>query len=341
MPFKINNQIVNKHLLHYVPHGINDSVFKPLDKNDARIVAKKNALFGNEQYDFVIFYNSRNVQRKKTSNTILAFRAFCDNLSPEQAKKCALVLHTEAIQDPGTDLPAVISAICPNYKVIIDESRMTPEDMCACYNIADVTILISSNEGFGLSVAESLMCGTPIVVNVTGGLQDQIGQLDDKGNPVEFTAEFGTNNTGKYKTHGIWAKPVYPATISIQGSPPTPYIFDDICRWEDTAEALMYWYIAGNEKREVAGLEGRRWAMNEGGLNSKNMCAQFITAMDYTINHFVPSKSFDLFKPENLLGHAQPFGSIGVPIPVIDKKKISDTVAVNFRLTASLATFAE
>ena len=37
------------------------------------------------------------------------------------------------------------------------------------YNIADVTINIASNEGFGLATCESLMSGTPIIVNVTGG----------------------------------------------------------------------------------------------------------------------------------------------------------------------------
>lgn len=331
MPFKINNQFVNKHLLHYVPHGIDNNTFKPLDKNDKRIREKKKSLFGEKQYDFVLFHNSRNVQRKKTSNTILAFRAFCDNLTQEEADKCVLVLHTEAVQDAGTDLPAVIQALCPTYKVIIDESRMSPEDMCAMYNIADVTILISSNEGFGLSISESIMCGTPVIVNVTGGLQDQIGQLDDNGNPVEFTAEFGTNNTGKYKKHGIWAKPVYPTSRSIQGSPPTPYIFDDICTWEDAAEAILYWYMAGAKNREAAGLEGRRWAMNEGGLNSVNMCNQFIKAMDYTIEHFVPSPSFGVFKPEQFIGQEQPFNKIGVPIPTFDKSKIESEIAVVFK----------
>ena len=333
MPFKINNQFINKHLLHYVPHGIDDTIFKPLDANDKRIKEKYKQWFGTINYDFVVFHNSRNVQRKKTSNTVLAFRAFCDNLPLEEAKKCALVLHTEAVQDAGTDLPAVIQALCPNYKVIIDESRMTPEDMVACYNIADVTMLISSNEGFGLSIAESIMCGTPIIVNVTGGLQDQIGQLDDNGNPIEFNAEFGTNNTGKYKKHGIWAKPVYPVARTIQGSPPTPYIFDDLCTWEDVSEAIMFWYLAGEENRKLAGLEGRRWAMNEGGINSKNMCAQFIKAMDYTLEHFVPSPAFGIYKPDLFIGQKQPFDQIGVPIPTLDKNKIQSEIETVFKTT--------
>jgi glycosyltransferase involved in cell wall biosynthesis len=303
-----------------------------LDANDKRIRERKKQLFGTSQYNFVVFYNSRNVQRKKTSNAILAFRAFCDNLPKDQAEKCVLVLHTEAVQDAGTDLTAVIEALCPMYKVVIDQSKLSPEEMCATYNVADVTILLSSNEGFGLSVAESIMCGTPIVVNVTGGMQDQIGQLDDNGNPVVFTAEFGTNNVGKYKKHGIWAKPVWPAARTIQGSPPTPYIFDDVCTWEDAAEALMYWYLMPSTEREVCGAEGRRWACNEGGLSSENMCNQFIKAMDATINHFFPAPSFGIYKTE-FIGHAQPNNYIGVEIPKIDIQKIQENIKKTLGVT--------
>ena len=46
--------------------------------------------------------------------------------------------------------------------------------MASMYNMADVTVNISDAEGFGLSTLESLACGTPIIVNMTGGLQDQV-----------------------------------------------------------------------------------------------------------------------------------------------------------------------
>ena len=42
------------------------------------------------------------------------------------------------------------------------------------YNMADCTINISDAEGFGLGTLESLACGTPIIVNMTGGLQEQV-----------------------------------------------------------------------------------------------------------------------------------------------------------------------
>jgi glycosyltransferase involved in cell wall biosynthesis len=265
MPFKNK-----KHLLHLVPHGINSDVFRPLSSTEKLIKDKKKQLFGDKQYDFVLFYNSRNVQRKKTSNAVLAFRAFCDNLTPEQAAKCVFVLHTEKVQDAGTDLPEVIKALCPNYDVVFVENKISPDEMCAMYNIADATILTSSNEGFGLSIAESIMCGTPVIVNVTGGLQDQIGQVDDNGQPFEFDLNFGTNSIGKYKNHGIWAKPVFPSNRSLQGSPQTPYIFDDRVKFEDVSDAIMYWYKTPETIREEMGQAGRQFC--EKNLKNGDNC---------------------------------------------------------------------
>src|SRR5579862_1100857 len=100
-------ELKNKTLLHYVPHGINSKMFHPIPSDDAILKVKRKALFGDKHYDFVLFYNSRNVQRKRTSNIMLAYKAFCDNLTKEQAAKCCMILHTEARQDAGTDLIAV------------------------------------------------------------------------------------------------------------------------------------------------------------------------------------------------------------------------------------------
>lgn len=311
-----------KAILHYVPHGINPVTFKPIPKDDPLMAKRRKELFGDKKYDFVIFYNSRNVQRKRTSNIMLAFRAFCDNLPPEEAKKCVLLMHTEIRQDAGTDLLAVKEAFCPNYDVVFSTVKYTPDDMNMLYNIADVTINLSSNEGFGLSTAESIMAGTPIIVSVTGGLQDQIGQVQDDGSPVVFGKDFGSNNVGKYKKHGCWAYPVWPLVRCIQGSIPTPYIFDDMTRWEDAANGFMYWYLAGPDKRKACGLKGREWAMNEGGLNAPNMCAQFIKCINYTLANFKPVKRFGIFTDKDYVGNLMPDGSMGFEIPKIDKEQL-------------------
>ena len=316
--------VKGKHLLHYIPHGINSDTFKPLNKNDENLIELRKDIFKGKDYEFVFFYNSRNIQRKRTSNIALAFKMFCENLPKEKSDKCILVCHTEKVLDAGTDLGAIQEAFLSDHNFLVIENKFSPEEMNLLYNIADVTINVSSNEGFGLSVAESIMSGTPVIVNVTGGLQDQIGQLDDDGKPVEFDFNFSSNNEHRYSRHGIWAKPVWPVTRVVQGSPPTPYIFDDLCKWEDVAKAMMYWYMMTSEDREKCGLEGRRWAMNEGGLNHKNLAEQFIKAMDFTIENFIPEKSFALHTVDEHVGHKMPKNSLGFEMPKIDLDSINN-----------------
>jgi len=319
MPFNINGKIEDKILLQYCPHGIDDECFKPLDKSDPQLVDFKKRLFGPKDYKFVLLYNSRNVHRKRTSNIMLAYAQFCSNLTKEEADKCVLVLHTEIMHDAGTNLLAIKEAFCPNYNVLFSPGKLSPQDMCFMYNSADVTVNASSNEGFGLSIAESIMCGTPVTVAVTGGLQDQIGQVTDDGKPVEFDADFGSNNIGRYKKCGPWAYPVWPVTRLVQGSIPTPYIFDDLTRWEDFAEGFMYWYLMTDKQRTACGAEGRRWSLAEGGLNSKNMGQTFIDGMDYVFKNWTKPKKFSLHTIADHVGNKMPDGHMGFTYDPIDK----------------------
>ena len=140
MPLK-NGKI----LLNYVPHGINDKIYKPISDDDRALKDRYKKHFGDKNYDFVLFYNSRNIQRKRTSNIVLAFRAFCDNLTPEQADRCVLLMHTEKALDAGTDLQVVKNALCDKYNIIFDEAKCSPEELVLDYNIADAVINITSN----------------------------------------------------------------------------------------------------------------------------------------------------------------------------------------------------
>lgn len=322
----INEPMNGRTLLHYVPHGINEQIFHKMDPNTKEYQERYNHIFNGKNYDFVIFYNSRNVQRKRTSNIVLGYRMFCDNLPKEIAKKCCLLLHTEIMHEAGTNLIALKEALCPEYDIIFSPSKIPPEEMPYLYSFADVTINASSNEGFGLSIAESLMCATPIIATVTGGLQDQIGQTDDDGNPIVFTQDFSSNNCGKYKKHGVWAYPLWPATRLIQGSIPTPYIFDDLVKWEDIAESFMYWFKMPKEDRIKAGKEGRRWICNEGGLNATNMCEQFVIGMEYVFQNWKPRKPFTLSTIKDYVGNFMLDQKMGFEIPTIDQNKIEEKI---------------
>jgi hypothetical protein len=114
----------NKVLLHYVPHGINPEIFKPVPIEECLDI--KRDVFGDKNYDYVLFYNNRNIRRKQTSNIVLAYRMFCDSLSKEQSKKCLLLLHTHPVDNNGTDLIAVVEALCPDYDVKFSTKKLSP-----------------------------------------------------------------------------------------------------------------------------------------------------------------------------------------------------------------------
>lgn len=308
----------------YVPHGINTETFKPLTSVEDvnKLQHLRRDLFGKKDYKFVVFYNNRNIRRKQTGTVMLAYRAFCDNLPTEDAKKCLLFMHTNAIDENGTDLKACKEAMCPDYDVIFSEAKIHPDVLNQYYNIVDVTINIADNEGFGLGTAESLSAGTPIAVTVTGGLQDQCGFVDENGKPVEFNTNWGSNHDGKFKKHGRWVTPIYPGARMIQGSVPTPYILADYAKWEDAAEALMYWYLIGSDKREECGLEGRRWLSNEGNLNSKYMCEKMAQGLTDMINNWKGREVFNIHRHDEYVGHNMPGKQLGFEIPKIDKEAV-------------------
>ena len=54
-----------------------------------------------------MFFNSRNIRRKQIPDTLVAYKLFIDSLPEEKAKKCAFLLHTQIVDDNGTDLEAV------------------------------------------------------------------------------------------------------------------------------------------------------------------------------------------------------------------------------------------
>jgi len=148
------------------------------------------------------------------------------------------------------------------------------------------------------------MCGTPISVNVTGGLQDQCGfkyclnfiTADD------YSWVHTLHDAKKWKdnpdlTWGDWCKPVWPSNRSLQGSIPTPYIFDDRPSFEDFADALKGWYDMGKEERERCGQLGHEFVMSDDAMMSARAMSQnFIDHMDTTFEKWTSRKRYTIFK---------------------------------------------
>jgi glycosyltransferase involved in cell wall biosynthesis len=288
-------------IIEYVPHGLNHEIFKPLNESSPEweeYTQFKKSVFNGKEFDFVLYFNSRNIRRKQIPDTMLAWKYFIDQLPPEQAEKCAFILHTQPVDDHGTDLTAVMDYFFGDYpnkgNIFFSNSKLDSHQMNFLNNLSDAQILLTSNEGWGLALTEALLAGRPIIANVTGGMQDQMRFEDEDGNWFTPDAEIPSNNTGRYKKHGEWAFPVYPTNRSLQGSPPTPYIWDDRCRAEDAAEQIMAVYSLPKEERLARGLKGREWALSdEAGLTGEKMGKRAIKYLDQLFSTWTPREKFE------------------------------------------------
>lgn len=287
--------------LKYVPHGINPKYFfKPTTEQELKDVADvRKGMFADAEIDFAVLYNNRNIRRKMTGDVILAYREFQKTLTPEQAARCRLVLHTQPVDENGTDIPALIRDVCPEINVVFSNQRVDTKILNCIYANCDVIINLASAEGFGLATAEAIMAEKIIIANVTGGLQDQMGFRNDEGNYLhedrDFTEEFGSNFTGRFKNHGEWVLPCFPVQRALVGSPQTPYIFDDRCSWEEAGRHIRTVYDMSKEERERRGKLGREYMLTQ-GFSAEEMSRRVINGINEVFEKWEPRERYAIFK---------------------------------------------
>ena len=218
----------------YIPHAVDSAVFKPETLEDI----KKNRVDRNLDDKFICVWNNRNARRKQSGSLIFWFKDFLDKIGHDKA---TLIMHTDPKDVHGQDLEAIINELgLVNGEVLFSRDKVDSKDLALMYNMADLTINISDAEGFGLATLESLSCGTPVLLNMTGGLQDQI--------------------TDGETCFGIGLEPSSKAII---GSQEVPFIYEDRLNGEEVSAALVKLYEMGPEKRRELGAAGREYTKKQ------------------------------------------------------------------------------
>ena len=129
-----------------------------------------------------------------------------------------------------------------NGEVILSTQKLPPEELAKVYSASDCTINISDAEGFGLATLESLASETPVIVNMTGGLQEQVTDGEEW---------FG---------YGI-----QPSSKAIIGSQDVPWIYEDRISKEDFLDAITSFYELSKESRDEMGHKGRAHVLKNYG----------------------------------------------------------------------------
>ena len=214
----------------HIPHTVDTSSFKKRQKEEYEdILAQQDNSFENKM---VFFWNNRNARRKQSGTLIFWFKEFLDIIGKDKA---CLIMHTEPKDPHGQDLGAIIENLdLTNGEVLLSTTKVDSKTLSKFYNIADCTINISDAEGFGLGTLESLACETPIIVTMTGGLQEQVTDGEDW---------FGIG--------------IDPKAKAIIGSQEVPWIFEDRITKEDFLEAMVKFYNTSKVDRDLWGQKGR------------------------------------------------------------------------------------
>jgi hypothetical protein len=124
---------------------------------------------------------------------------------------------------------------------------------------------------------------------------------DENGKWVDFSKDFPSNHFGRYKKHGKWAFPCYPTNMSIVGSIPTPYIFDDRADFRDIAAQIENVYNLTPEEREEVGKAAREWVTSdESKMSARWMCKNVIDAIEETFDKWQQRSKYEFMKVEKL-----------------------------------------
>ena len=238
----------------YIPHAIPTEIFKRSSKIDRDNFRKKQ--YDSDENEFVLFYNNRNARRKQSGSLIFWFNTFLKKLQKKhKGAKAKLIMHTEPHDPNGQDLYAIINSLgLDNGEVRISTDKVDIAQLAVIYSSVDVTMGISDAEGFGLATFESLACETPIIVTMTGGLQEQVTNLDKVTEEIMLKRNAKSKEFTEYE-HGIGLEPTSKAII---GSQEVPFIYEDRLSESQVVDALMKMYEYGAEKRAELGAAGRK-----------------------------------------------------------------------------------
>jgi glycosyltransferase involved in cell wall biosynthesis len=179
--------------LTYIPHGIDLTIF-----NDRGKIAK--SAMGIPEDAFLVVTNAANRGRIPVRK---AFGEMADAMSKFMKDRPDVhwMIHTEPNgHSDGVNIPRLIAAVGIDpqrvrYPHPVHFRNGIPQDAIATmYSAADVQLLTSMGEGFGIPAVEGQACGTPVIVSDFSAQTELVG-AHGKTVPVqrvwdEFQASF-------------------------------------------------------------------------------------------------------------------------------------------------------
>jgi glycosyltransferase involved in cell wall biosynthesis len=169
-----------------VYHGVDTDLFWPVSRQRPitlstghTVTTKREAKqqFGYDPDGFLVLRVDRNSGRKDFPATWSALLPVMHRHSDIQVH-----FHCQGKNDMhGVDLPAMFSRDPATFKRFFIPDQFdtfdgwTQPDLNALYNAADLFVTTSRGEGFGLTIAEALSCGVPVIAQNISAIPEVVG----------------------------------------------------------------------------------------------------------------------------------------------------------------------
>lgn len=228
----------------YIPHGVDTEQYRPMDEDERpsnlvmEIDGEQKELDLNETFVFGMIA-ANYADRKNIPNHMEAFKRFIDNVDED----AILYMHMWQKSDVGYDLYRIqqdlgipdrnIAWIPPDLYHDVGDVTLN-----AWYNNMNVLLNATMGESWGLTITESMACGTPAIVSNFSSMPEQVGFSGSDGDSpgVPNPYDIGEEYSFREGNHGLVVRPrmhVWREKVSSK---------QYICHPEDIYVAMRYYY---------------------------------------------------------------------------------------------------
>ncbi len=156
-----------------------------------------------DKYLFLFAYDLNSYQSRKNPKAII--RAFKKAFAGHQGHDVGLVIKTHSIQGNKEAYEELRSHLSGIENVYLIDSRLSRSDVYSLMYSVDSYVSLHRAEGFGLTVAESMYLGKPVISTNWSATTEFLNHSN--GCPVDFKLVELKKSFGPYTQGQIWADP--------------------------------------------------------------------------------------------------------------------------------------